>query len=130
MAIDRTGNVIIAGSALAVSLALGGLWFVRGRKKPGSTALLMVIALAGVVGVASVASADLSLPKAKPNPPPNPPPVPAKPVVPAGIPLADAKIKIEVVEEGDTIVLVVKKEHLTKVLDAAAKDAPKEQPKK
>jgi hypothetical protein len=111
-------HLIVAGTALAAALAFGGLWFLRGRHKPGATVLLVLIAVAGVVCVGSMVWANV------------PPPVPKPPVlsVPVlGVPLAD-KVKIQVVDDSDTIVLVVTKDQLTKVLEKSA--PPKDEPKK
>jgi hypothetical protein len=110
-------HLIVAGCALTLALTLGGLWLVRGRRKPGSTVLLVLVALGGVVAVTSMVWGNV-------GPPPPPPPPPVAP----GIPLAD-KVKIETVEQGDTILLVVTRDQLIKIVD---KSAPKkdEEPKK
>jgi hypothetical protein len=101
-------HLLIAGSALAAAVAVGGLWFILGRKR--SNTLALVLGLTGVGIAAGIAWANVA-------PPPPRPPIPV-----IGIPLAD-KAKVEVVEEGDAIVLVATREQLTKLLEKAP--APK-----
>jgi hypothetical protein len=104
-------HLIVAGCALTLALTFGGLWLVRGRRKPGSTALLVLVALGGVVAVTSMVWANAG-----------PPRLPAPP----GIPLAD-KVTIETSEQGDTILLFVTRDQLTKIVD---KSAPKKDEEK
>lgn len=88
-------NTVIAGAALTLALAFGGLWIVR--RGPGAarnTALLVgAVAFFGITGALS---ADLAVPK-----------LPAK---------TDTVI-IEVVDKGDEVKLVVNKDKLVKVVE-------------
>src|SRR4051794_23425887 len=52
-------RTVLAGAAIAGALALGGLWLVRSRRKPGSTVMVALIAVVGVVAISSVVWANL-----------------------------------------------------------------------
>jgi hypothetical protein len=88
-------HLMIAGVALALGLGLGGVWLVR-RPGRGTRGLALLIAAGGVLAVSSVAWANQAAPK---------PPVP--PALPTAF---DGKVRLEVVEAGDTIRLIVDKE--------------------
>ncbi len=111
-------HLIVAGSALALALGLGGLWLVRLRTRPAARNLVLLLAaLALVAGAGGVLWADIPAPKPKPKPPTE---------VPAGITLSE-KVTIEIVDKGDAITLITPREQLANVLDKSApkKDEPK-----
>lgn len=121
-------HTILAGVALSCSLALGGLWLVRARHRPGAKALLLLSATACLLAVgAGCLWADIPSPFGRPRPRP---PAPAEPEkLPAGVVLAE-KVPISVVERGEAIRLIVPREQLAGVLEksAPAKESAPAQP--
>lgn len=100
---DRYGSTlpalhtIIAGMALAMALAFGGLWLVR--KGPGGTrSLALLIGAVAFLGIGALAFADRR---------------------PAPVPAANRwdKIVIEVTDKGDEVKLIVNKQKLSKALE-------------
>jgi hypothetical protein len=93
-------HIVIAGLALALSLACGGLWLVRKNRLNSTGLALLLVVVAGVAGSAIVL--------ANAPPPTSPRPLPPQPAPVANlVKLFDGKIKIETPAEGDTIKLVV-----------------------
>jgi hypothetical protein len=114
---------IMAGVALALALATGGLWLIR--RGSGRT-VVGILVLAGFLLGATVLFADLAPPFGKgPKAPPPAPPAPVKttPVpLPAGVEFND-KILIEMAPRGDAVRLIVPKEAVLK--KAEGKDEKK-----
>jgi hypothetical protein len=99
-------STMMVGTALAMSVALGGLWLVRKRSGvPGRIAPMLLLAV-GFLGVGVAAAwADLAPPKDRPFRPRPQPIVPALPALPA---LATVEpIRIEYVAQGDAIRLIL-----------------------
>jgi hypothetical protein len=94
-------HTMIAGGALAVGLAFGGLWLVR-RGNAGSRSLAILIGAVAFLGIGAFVWADLAVPK---------------PVMPA----ATDKVIIEVVDQGDEVKLIINKDKLAKVVKDNAK---------
>ncbi len=90
-------NTIIAG--IALSLAAVSCVFLLRKNKAGRTVAISMLVIASGIGIWSVAQADL-LP-GRPNGPRRPP----EPAQPGG----DSVILLEVVEDGDSITLVLPK---------------------
>jgi hypothetical protein len=116
-------HTILAGIALSCSLALGGLWLVRARYRPGAKAALLLLTTVVLLGVgAGCLWADIPSPFGRPRPRP---PAPAEPEkLPEGVVLSE-KVPIQVVERGEAVRLIVPREQLARVLEksAPAKDA-------
>jgi hypothetical protein len=93
----------VVGIPVAVALALGGLWLtgMRPRLSAGSLAVLLGVIVLGVAGVTAWAN-------------PAPPPMDYQAVVP---PLT-GKVTVEVVEEGESVHLILNRDMLK---DLAAK---------
>jgi hypothetical protein len=87
----------VVGIPVAVALALGGLWLtgLRPRLRAGSLAVLLGVIVLGVAGVTAWAN-------------PAPPPMDYQAVVP---PLT-GKVTVEVVEEGESVHLILNREML------------------
>jgi len=96
-------HIIIAGIALALAVACGGLWLVRKNRLNGTGLVLLLAMIAGMAGGAIALA----------NPPP--PPTPPKPVPPPAVNLVklyDGKVKVETPAEGDAIKLIISPEML------------------
>jgi len=99
-------NIIVAGVALGLAIACGGIWLVR-KNRLSSTGLgLFLVLAAGLVGAAVV--------WANAAPPPFKPPAPQPATNLAK--LFEGKIKVETPAEGDTIKLIVNDEMLQKLV--------------
>jgi hypothetical protein len=121
-------HTILAGVALSCGLALGGLWLVRARYRPGAKAALLLAATLGLFAVGvDCLWANIAPPFGQPG---SRPPAPAAPErLPAGVVLSE-KVPIQVVERGEAIRLVVPREQLAKVPEKSAleKDGQPGQP--
>ena len=113
---------IMVGTALAMSIALGGLWLVRRRPRPAGMALPVVLALCVLATGAAAVWADLPVPfwqRRERHFPPHyaqPPPVTVLATLDG--------VQTEMVNEGDTMVLVLTPAMKAK-LGEAAKPAEK-----
>jgi hypothetical protein len=112
-------HLILAGTALSLSLAAGGFWLLRSgnRFSRSGAALLLAVGVLLTLGAASL-FADLGPRPAGPRPPlPNPP----LPVLPPGIAFDDGVV-LDIVPKGTAIRLIVPSKQLQDVLD---KSTPK-----
>lgn len=97
---NRT-HLMIAGVALAIAFALGGLWFVVRRGKSATRGLAILFTASLTLGASSLVWANVPPPK-----PPTPPPVPERVVLPVAF---NGNVSLEVTVGGDTIRLVLDK---------------------
>jgi len=111
-------NTMVAGGALSMAFALGGLWlFGTGR---GRKLLAVVIGCAGIGGAALMA--DIRPPRPRPPVPPQPPEVEVRPLPPLpGITLT-GPVFVEVID-GDEMKLIVNKSMLAKLGNAGVAPA-------
>jgi hypothetical protein len=109
---------VVAGVALTLSLATGGLWLLRRgttRRAAAGALLLGLFALGGAL------LADVPV-RPRPRPPAPPGPLPTL-LLPADVKLSP-NIVLEVVEKGDGVKLIVNKGMLGKPGTSAAAPAP------
>ena len=100
-------HLVVAGLALASAMTLGGFWLVRGRHRFSGTLVLLVAV--GLLAVsAGTVLADIPGPGRHGRPQPSPPAV-------QGGTLSE-HVTVEVVDRGDAITLIVKRDDLAKVL--------------
>ncbi len=104
-------HIVIAGIALSMALALGGLWLMR-RSGRGSTKAITLLIAAGAtltIGAIAVANGVLILPPAKDRPPVNRPP--------ASYPTAwEGGTKVEFTFGQEPIRLILDKESYKKLM--------------
>jgi hypothetical protein len=119
-------HLVIAGTALALALSFGGLWWVRARMRtPRSNVVLLLVAVTALAIGATSLWANVPAP-----PPPKPKPdSPAqeKAGPPGGSVLAE-KAVIDVLDKGETIILIVNSNDLAKVMKNAPLPAPTNAP--
>jgi hypothetical protein len=114
-------RTIIAGSALALALACGGLWFVRFRGRSGKAALPMLLATAALLGAGGAAVWGDVPPIRRP---PQPPPFVQPPIaMPAG-----TRVRVVIVDQGDAVRLIVNRKVLAKAAEPPAPAGVRFQP--
>jgi hypothetical protein len=104
LAVNQAGasfRTVVAGIALSLSLAAGGLWLVRtrGRARTGTLLLLLALALPGAGGAVLWASPPLG-----------------KLFGPKPAPSSSEKVIVEIVDEGETLQLTVNRTALTRLV--------------
>lgn len=108
---DLPGRTLVAGLALALAVAFGGLWVVRSRFQPGSRYL------AGAVVALVALGAGTALVLANAAPPP-PPPRPGQVELPVAF---RGKVVLEKHARGNSIRLIVNSDTLKKMTEEKAK---------
>jgi hypothetical protein len=116
-------HTILGGVALSSALALGGLWRVRSRARPGVKTVALLLAALGLLAAGtSVLWADIP-PFGRGRPVPIPPPPVNVIPGPPGVTLSE-KVTIKVVDTGDAIRLIVPRAALARVVESASPTSP------
>ena len=122
---------VVAGVALTLSLATGGLWLLRRGSARRAAAVGLLLALFALGGAVLFANAPIGLGGFERPPPPfllpAPPGPPPTLLLPADVRLPP-NLVLEVVEKGDGVKLIVNKAALGK--PGASAEAPAPAPKK
>lgn len=100
--LNRT-HVMVAGIALALSFALGGLWLVRRQGQVATRGLVLLLAVSVTLATTSIVWANAA-------------PIPPKQKERTLLPIAfDGKVNLEVTVGGDTIRLILDKDTYDKM---------------